>query len=134
MRKKDTRLCFLNYLVRVMLKIPHNFEPKGKKWHKTQHSTIQSSVMVWKPSFKTKYKLIFYRQDVVRKKEVKNDENNDLKTTWQTVFQIYSENLLEIVNQTYTRTRHATQSRQSSSSKTPPIFFVQTWLNPHTFC
>ena len=26
---------------------------------------------------------------------VKNGENNNLKTTWQTVFQIYSENLLE---------------------------------------
>ena len=67
------------------------------------------------------------------KKEVKNGENNNLKTTWQTVFQIYSVNLLEIENQTYTSARHATQSRQSSNSKTPPIFFVQTWLNSHTF-
>ena len=67
------------------------------------------------------------------KKEVKNGENNNLKTTWQTVFQIYSENLLENLNETFTRARHATQSRQSSSSRSPPTFFVHTWFNPHTF-
>ena len=65
--------------------------------------------------------------------EVKNGENNNLKTTWQTAFQIYPENLLENLNESFTRARHATQSRQSSNSRTPAIFFVQTWLNPHTF-
>ena len=51
--------------------------------------------MVWQPPSKTKYKHIFYGRDVVRKMSVKNGENNNLKTTWQTVFQIYSENLPE---------------------------------------
>ena len=65
---------------------------------------------------------------------VKNGENNNLKTTWQTVFQIYSGNLLEKLLKTKpTQERHATQSRQSSNSRTSAIFFVQTWLNPHTF-
>lgn len=66
---------------------------------------------------------------------VKNGENNNLKTTWQTVFQIYSEDLLEKLLKTKPtqEARHATQSRQSRNSRTPAIFFVQTWLNPHTF-
>ena len=67
------------------------------------------------------------------KKEVKNGENNNLKTTWQTAFQIYPENLLENLNESFTRARHANQSRQSSGSRTPPMVFVSTWLNPHTF-